>query len=315
MTSRRAAARVALTPANLWQLVKETFKGAIEYRVTGLAAEAAFFTILSLPPLIFGLAGAIGFVVQTLDVGEIDELRNEVLALASQLLTTNAIDEVIAPTLDDVLAGGRADIISIGFVIALWSGSRAMNVVIDTISIIYGKSGIRSLVRMRALSFVVYLAILLVAALMIPLVLAGPGVIAALLPMRLRWLIQLYWPTVLLGSVALLTTVFHRAVPERTRWRADLPGAFLTMGLWTGGSWLLRQALSASLGSTSLYGPLAAPIALLAWFYVMAIALLIGAAFNAACERVWPGIAGRVAVPEQHEPDVEAQRRIHDKPV
>lgn len=315
MTSRRAAARVALTPAKLWELVKETFKGAIEYRITGLAAEAAFFTILSLPPLIFGLAGAIGFVVQTLDVGEIDELRNEVLALASQLLTANAIDEVIAPTLDDVLGGGRADIISLGFLIALWSGSRAMNVVIDTISIIYGKAGTRSLLRLRALSFVVYLAILLVSALMIPLVLAGPGVIAALLPWNLRWLIRLYWPIVLLGSVALLTTVFHRSLPERTRWRADLPGAFLTMGLWTGGSWLLRRALSASLGSTSLYGPLAAPIALLAWFYVMAIALLIGAAFNAACERVWPGIAGRIVVPEEHTADVDAQRRIHDDPV
>ena len=34
----------------------------LRYRVTGLAAEAAFFAVLSVPPLIFALAGAVGYV-------------------------------------------------------------------------------------------------------------------------------------------------------------------------------------------------------------------------------------------------------------
>ena len=50
----------------VWPVIVQTFAGCIRYRVTGLGAEAAFFAILSLPPLIFGLAGAIGFVAQTL---------------------------------------------------------------------------------------------------------------------------------------------------------------------------------------------------------------------------------------------------------
>ena len=41
-----------------WRVVAHTFAACLHYRVTGLAAEAAFFAILSLPPLIFGLAGA-----------------------------------------------------------------------------------------------------------------------------------------------------------------------------------------------------------------------------------------------------------------
>src|SRR5690625_2788027 len=36
--------------------------------------------------------------------------------------------------MDDVLQGGRFDVVSIGFVLALWSGSRALNVFVDTIS-------------------------------------------------------------------------------------------------------------------------------------------------------------------------------------
>ena len=38
-------------------------------RVTGLAAEAAFFAVLSVPPLIFAMAGAIGYVRPTARLG------------------------------------------------------------------------------------------------------------------------------------------------------------------------------------------------------------------------------------------------------
>jgi membrane protein len=49
-------------------VVAQTFGACLRYRVTGLAAEAAFFAILSLPPLVFGLAGAVGFVAQRFEV-------------------------------------------------------------------------------------------------------------------------------------------------------------------------------------------------------------------------------------------------------
>ena len=55
------------------------------------------------------------------------------------------------------------------------------------------------------------------------------------------------------------------------------------MLIWGGGSFLLRWVLNASSSSsTSVYGPLAAPIAIMLWLYTLAIAILIGAAFNAA---------------------------------
>ena len=41
-------------------------------------------------------------------------------------------------------------------------------------------------------------------------------------------------------------------------------------------------------GSTSIYGPLAAPIAVLLWLYLLSIAVLIGAALNAAFDQIWP---------------------------
>ena len=195
---------------------------------------------------------------------------------------------VVADTLDDVLRGGRIDVISIGFVLALWSGSRALNVFIDTITIMYGLAGRRGIIRTRALSFSLYVVGLMVAVVVLPLVLIGPDLISDLLPGQLSWLIQLYWPTVIVLSVGFIASLYHLSVPVRTSWRHDVPGAAFALAMWVLGSLLLRWALQNAVGGTSIYGPLAAPIAVLLWLYLLSLAVLIGAALNAAFDRVWP---------------------------
>jgi membrane protein len=137
---------------------------------------------------------------------------------------------------------------------------------------------------------------LLVGVVVLPLVLAGPGFVDSVLPHRLDVIGKLYWPTVLLGSVCFLASLYHLSVPVRTRWRADLPGAALTLAMWIGGSALLRAVLDASTGSTSIYGPLAAPIALLIWLYLISLAVLIGAAFNAALDKYFPALSGSTGI-------------------
>jgi membrane protein len=275
-----------------WQVVAQTISACLRHRVTGLAAEAAFFAILSLPPLIFGLAGAIGYVADRFDVQTIANFRVEVLRLSLRALTPDAVNNVIAPTLDDVLSGGRFEVISIGFVLALWSGSRALNVLVDTITIMYGLGGRRGIVRTRALSFSLYVVFLFAGVVLLPLVLAGPSLVDKVLPNRFELIASLYWPVMLVGSVCILATLYHLSVPVRSHWRGELPGAALTLLMWIGGSALLRLVLSLSTGGSSIYGPLAAPIAVLIWLYVISIATLIGAAFNAAVDKVWPRLTG-----------------------
>ena len=79
------------------------------------------------------------------------------------------------------------------------------------------------------------------------------------------------------------------SVPVRTAWRYNLPGAVFTMFCWIVGSAVLRLVLvGTAQGSTSIYGPLATPIAVLLWLYILSIAVLIGAALNAAFDQIWP---------------------------
>jgi membrane protein len=272
-----------------WRLVVSTVGSSMRYRVTGLAAEAAFFTVLSVPPLIFALAGAIGYVTQSFNPDQVDHVRNAILDLASRFLTDSAVHRVIQPTIDDVLKGGRFDVISVGFVLALWSGSRAMHVFVDTITIMHGLGGHRGIVKTRALSFGLYLLAIVTGVLALPLVVAGPRLVRAWLPHRVHFLMGFYWPVVVVVCICFLATLYHVSIPVRTRWRINLPGAAFALGVWLVGSFLLRAFLTVTASdSRSIYGPLAAPIGVLLWLYILSIAVLVGAALNASFETVFP---------------------------
>jgi membrane protein len=274
----------------LWRIVVTTVGSCMRHRVTGLAGEAAFFAILSVPPLVFALAGAIGFVSDQFSATQVEDVRAAVIEVSRLALTDRAVDGIIKKTIDEVvLGGGRYDVISIGFVLALWSGSRALNVFVDTITIMHGLGGHRGIVATRALSFVLYVLAMVTGAISIPLVVAGPSLVDQVLPERLDALSALYWPVVLVVCVCFLATLYHVSVPVRTSWRFNLPGACFSLVCWIVGSYLLRWVLTVTAAeSRSIYGPLAAPIAVLLWLYILAIAVLIGAAVNAAFDTVYP---------------------------
>ena len=282
-------ARMLRLRDHLWRIIVTTIGACIRHRVTGLAAEAAFFAVLSVPPLVFALAGAIGFVSDQFTAAQLDDVRNAVLEVSRQALTDRAVDNIIEPTINEVLTGGRYDVISIGFILALWSGSRALNVFVDTITIMHGLGGHRGIVATRALSFLLYAMAMVTGAVSIPLVVAGPGLIDRLLPERLDFLSGLYWPIVLAVCICFLATLYHVSVPVRTNWSFNLPGATFSLFCWIVGSYALRWVLTVTAAeSRSIYGPLAAPIAVLLWLYLLAIAVLIGAAVNAAFDTVFP---------------------------
>jgi membrane protein len=270
------------------RMTVETIRVCLRYRVTGLASEAGFFMLLSLPPLVLGLFGGVGYLGDWLGAGTVNQMVNGIQEYARNFLTDQVINGTLLPTVSDVLNEGRFDLISVGFLLSVWSGSRALNVFVDTISIMYGQSGVRGIVQTRALSLSLYFLSLVVGVVVIPLVVIGPTWLGGILPQSVDFLTWLYWPVVTFLAVASIATLFHISTPRRTPWRRDVPGALLTLVLWVVASFVLRGTINASLDSTSIYGPLSAPIVLLIWLYFLAIAVLIGAALNAAIRKLWP---------------------------
>lgn len=284
-------ARATAQLGKMWEVVKITFAICMKTRVTGLAAEAAFFAVLSLPPLAIGLASTLGYLKGVIGSDRIVEIKVSIMHAAGTMLSGPAVTK-LGKVLDDVLTGEHAGLLSIGFVLALWAGSRAMNVYVDTITIAYGLSGRRGIVRTRVLAFGLYMLGLILGSVALPLLVIGPDFLITIFPTVAGFIHAMYWPLVLTTLVAFLNTLYHLAVPLRTPWSQDLPGTVLAVLLWMAGSALLRDYISSTFQGTgtanALYGGLAAPVAILVWLYATAFAVLLGAALNAAVEQVWP---------------------------
>jgi membrane protein len=275
--------------------LKDTVNSCIEYRILGLAAEAAFFTLLSVPPLLLSLIGLLGYVDDWTGTDSISSLENNLLEASRTVLSDKGVRQIAQPILDDVMKGGRPDVISIGFLFALWSGSRAVNVFIDTITVMYGLDGVRGIVKTRLVAFLLFVAALLIGSVALPLMVAGPDAVVGIVPWSTTVVQVLYWPVVIVLSVAFLTTLYHVSVPVRSPWIEDVPGALVALAMWVLGSFLLRIYLTNTIEGATIYGSLAAAVAVLLWIGVSAFAVLVGAAVNAAIDRVWPAAATAAA--------------------
>ncbi|MFJ1968696.1 YihY/virulence factor BrkB family protein [Streptomyces sp. NPDC087903] len=278
-----------------WLLLKDTVNSCMEYRILGLAAEAAFFTLLSVPPLLLSMIGLLGYVDDWTGADSIASLESNLLEASRTVLSDKGVAEIAQPILHDVMKGGRPDVISIGFLFALWSGSRAVNVFIDTITVMYGLDGVRGIVKTRLMAFLLFIVALLIGSVALPLMVAGPDAVVNVVPWSTTVVQVLYWPVVIVLSIAFLTTLYHVSVPVRSPWIEDVPGALVALAMWVLGSFLLRIYLTSTVEGPTIYGSLAAPVAVLLWIGVSAFAVLVGAAVNAAIDRVWPAAATAAA--------------------
>lgn len=277
----------------VWSLARRIAKSAMEDRVGGLAAEAAFFLVLSFPPALLAVLGGIGYVGPLLGEGVVAEIRRQVLAVASTFLAGSATEDVVEPAVNSILREGSGGILSLGIVLTLWSASRATTRMIEAVAIAYDLEGRRSAWRRRGLALLVTVIGMAALVVVLPVLVAGPRLLEAVRDslgitdaLASAWRF-LYWPIVWVLATGMVAWFFHVAAPWRTPWRRDLPGAVLASVLWLALGIALRLYASEFISGT-LFGPLAAPIVFLLWLYVTALAVLLGAELNAEIERVWP---------------------------
>ncbi|EFQ82307.1 YihY family protein [Aeromicrobium marinum DSM 15272] len=290
--ARRVHDRLPRPWQRAWTLIGRTGREAVDDRVPGLAAEIALFTMISLPALILVVLGSLGFVADALGPAGAQELNRIVFELPRGFFSDRvyASYENLATR---VLADGRADVISIGALLSLWTGSRATNRALETITIAYDIDRPRPGWRRRLLALGLTVAGLLAAIAILPLLVLGPRVVEWLAPeavasATLTVLGALYWPVLGLLAITALASLYHLGVPWRTPWRRDLPGAALAMIVWLLAAAGLRAYLAATIGSDAVFSQLAVPIAIVLWLYVSSVAVLLGAELNAEIERMWP---------------------------
>jgi membrane protein len=279
--------------ASVRELFGATARRAWHDRILGLAAEAGFWQLLSLPSLILAVLGTIGFFSGPLGADNHNAIQNTIDDGLTRVIVPSAVESTIAPALHRILFGGRADVVSISFIVSLWTGSSAMATYVNTITIAYGLRHERGAVKSRLLALRLYVYFVVCSIVLLPLLVLGPERLEKAFPDR--WydavhatVVVGYWPVVVLVSLALLTTLYHQALPVRTPWLRAVPGAAMAVILWILGSSVLRAWLDWAFRKTATYGPLSAPVAVLLFLYLTALAILLGAELNAEIDRLWP---------------------------
>jgi membrane protein len=278
--------------------------------VLGQAASAAFWQTLSLPPLLLGLFALLGFVERWFGADTVVAVQEWIIRIIGGVFSRNAVDEIIVPTVAEILTTARGEVVSIGFVLSFWSGSSAMAAFVDAITRAHDQYPIRGWVWQRTLAILLYLAGLAIGILLLPLAALGPDRLLPLLPDSLepaaRTLVNVvYYPVVVVVLVLALTTLYKIAPPFKAPWRRGLPGAVLAAVVFLVGATALRLYLDWITSTGYTYGALAAPIAFLLGMYFVALAVILGAHLNAAVQSIWPAPLRRrgrlVAVPRPRE--------------
>ena len=255
-------------------------------RVPGLAAEAAFWLVFSLPWLLLGVANIIGLFDRFLPADALQRTQDELLSSASDLLSPQVVDEYIQPLVEGVFSAGSAGISALSLVIALWSGSRSIQTFVEANLIINGEFRTWGYLKVRLLSIVILLAIALIAGILVPATSVGPETVGAWLGWP-AWLVSLL--TQGLAAVLLLlllAAVMTYSLPQRPRFRTSLPGALFAVLATVIGSAFLGIYVRRLFDDASVYGVLAAPIAILVYAYGVALVAFIGEAINAALRGV-----------------------------
>jgi membrane protein len=262
-------------------------------RILGLSAEAAFWQLLSLAPLLLAALGALGYMGPVFGTDAQASAQNWLLRTAGEIAAPGVVDTVVEPVVAEVLSRGRPEVVSVGFLVGLWAGSSAMATFVNTVTIAYGQRELRGAVRSRLLALRVYLGFLVVGSVLLPLLVVGPDLLLRVLPAS--WadagavVVRLaFWPVTALLMLAALATLYHVATPVRLHWRRAFPGAAVAVALFLLLSVALRVYVDTMATKLMVFSSLAAPILALLYFYALAFAILLGAEFNAALEQRWP---------------------------
>jgi membrane protein len=263
-----------------------------------LSAEGAFWSALSTAPLLLALLGLVGFVGHWFGPEAIDAVQQQVLTVMHGVFSSEVVDNLLEENVSAMLHNGQADLVSVGFFISLWAGSSAISSLVESITIAYGQYEVRHPVTERLFALGLYLLALISGTLTLPLLAVGPEVVISALPSAIRTqaadlITVFYYPALAVALVLILTTLYKVAPRHKHPWRRGIPGAVLAAAVFVVASMGLRIYVSYVYTHGLTYGALATPITFLLFYYMMSLAIVLGAQFNNATLEYYPARISR----------------------
>ena len=268
---------------NVWGLLKETFKGFSDHKITKMSGSLAYYTVFSMAPLLVMIIALCGFFLEK------EAVEGKIYAVMQGFVgqdTAVQLQELVKNAAID--NSGVAAVV--GIVTLLIGATTVFAEIQDSINTIWGlkpkpKRGWLKFIQNRFLSFsvIISLGFLLLVSLLIT------GVIEGLMSgLQQRFpdvaVITFYIINIVitLAVSTLIFAVIFKVLPDaQIRWKDVFTGALITAILFMLGKFAISVYISQTkIGST--YGAAGSLAVLLVWIYYSSIILYIGAEFTRA---------------------------------
>jgi membrane protein len=289
-----------------WSLLKQTATEWSEDKVPQLGAALAFYTALSIAPLlVISLAIAAAVFGDEAARGEIQQQMQSLVGDEGAKAIESMIENAHQPTEASVASALSVIILLVGASGVFGQLQQSLN----TIWEVQPKPGrgILGMLRDRFLSFAMVfgIAFLLLVSLLLSAALASLATVLDRLPESLLWLSQAIHFGASFGVITVLFAMMFKYLPDvRIAWSDVWLGALITGVLFTIGKFAIGLYLGHS-SMASSYGMAGSFVVLLVWVYYSAQILFLGAEFA----QVYANEYGSRIVPtENAEPLTEEAR-------
>ena len=267
----------------LHKVLLRTVKEFVDDEMPTYASALAYQMLFSLFPFILFLIALIGF-LHLPDFFSWLRLQSE-LVLPPQAL------EQVNPVIDQ-LQQSKGGLLSVGIVIALWTASAGVRLMMSAMNAAYDVVEGRPIWKRFPLSIFYTVGIagmLLVAA---ALMVLGPQVmewIASQIGMQefivTVWTI-LRWPVIVILLMIAVALIYYVMPDVKQEFRFITPGSVLAVVVWIIASLGFGFYVKTFANYNAMYGSIGAIIVLLLYFYISAAVLLLGAEMNAVIEHM-----------------------------
>jgi membrane protein len=277
---------------HIWHITRRTLSRSWDDSIFSESAQAAFWCALSLPPLLLGMLGSLAYIAPLFGPDTLPTIEERLISTANSFFSPNVVNEIIEPTVRDIVQGARGEVVSLGFVISLWAGSSAISAFVDSIVEAHDQTPLRHPVRQRFYALGLYVVMLVFVIATAPLVALGPRKIAGYLPDSWDNVLHFgYYPALFLGLIVAVNILYRVSLPKPLPSHRLLLGSVLATVVFVLATLGLRVYLTWITGTGYTYGALATPIAFLLFAFFLGFAIMLGAELNAAIQEEWPAPA------------------------
>jgi membrane protein len=274
---------------HIWRVTRRALSKSWDDSIFSESAEAAFWSVLSLPPLLLALLGSLAYIAPLFGPDTLPAIEERLVSIAHSLFSPSVVNEIIKPTIVDIDKGARREAVSLGFVISLWAGSSAISAYVDAVVEAHDQTPLRHPVRQRLFALLIYVVILLFVIATAPLVALGPRKVAEFLPDRWEGVLRFgNYPVLVVALMIAVTILYRAALPKPLPSHRLILGSVLATLVFLTATRGLRIYLTWITSTGYTYGALTTPIAFLLFAFFAGFAIMLGAELNAAIQEEWP---------------------------